>query len=333
MLGVIAISSANLWRCANQVRMDRYSPTARSFDKKGRPAVGLEACVTMIERMDSKRVTPKILIADDDPFVLRALVDRCTRMGFDVETATNGLQALIKAGQHEPDVLIVDVHMPEVDGLSVVAYLRDIAKRPDHVIVVTGDTRQQIADTCAELDVCCIHKGRNFWAELETSLVMTYPLRAAAIERAAQLSAKIEVKQRPRVLLVDDDISIKKSFFHQFGNVGAELLYAADGAQGFWKARRHEPTVIVSDYSMPHGGAEFLLTKLRSTPETSGIPVIVQTGRRLNDTIKQRLRQRVGGQPGATRILRKSPDCSELFDALQRFCGFARGLDGEPLYQ
>lgn len=286
-----------------------------------------------IDRTNSKRVSPKILIADDDPCVLRALVDRCTRMGFDVETATNGLQLLIKDGQHQPDVLIVDVHMPEVDGLSVLAYLRDIAKRRVHVMVVTGNPRQKIDDMCAELDISCIHKGRNFWTELETSLVMAYPLRTASIERAARLSAKIEVKQRPRVLLVDDDINIKKFFFHQFEKVGVELLYAADGGQGFWKARRHEPTVIVADYSMPHGDAEYLLTKLRSTPETSGIPVIVQTGRRLNDAIKQRLQQRVCGLPGATRILQKSFDCSELFDALQRFCGFASGLDGEPLYQ
>jgi CheY-like chemotaxis protein len=103
--------------------------------------------------------------------------------------------------------------------------------------------------------------------------------------------------------------------------------------RGFWMARREWPTVIVSDYWMPNGDAEYLLTRLRNTPETRCIPVIVQSGRRLNDSVKQRLRQQISGQPGAARILQKSFDSRELFEALQRLCGFASDLDGELLYQ
>jgi CheY-like chemotaxis protein len=140
-------------------------------------------------------------------------------------------------------------------------------------------------------------------------------------------------EKNPRILLVDDDVCVKKLFFSRFENLGAELLYAVDGVRGFWVARREEPTVIVSDYCMPNGDAECLLIRLRSVPETSSIPVIVQTGRRLNDLIKQRLRRSICGLPGATRILRKSSDTGELFEALQRLCGFASGLDGELALQ
>jgi CheY-like chemotaxis protein len=223
--------------------------------------------------------------------------------------------------------------MPEVDGLSVLAYLLEIAKKSLHVVVVTGNPGQEIAERCEGFDASCIHKGNNFWNEFEACLTALYPLRAAAIRRAGKRSAKIEVKGRPRVLLVDDDISVKKFFFKKFDKLGAELLYAADGNRGFWKARREEPTVIVADYCMPNGDAEYLLTRLRSVPETRNIPVIVQSGRRLNDAVKQRLRQNIDGQPGAARILQKSSDASELFETLQRLCGFAGNLDGELLYQ
>ena len=281
----------------------------------------------------SNRVARKILIADDDPCVLRAVADRCTRMGFDVDTATNGLKALIKASQHRPDVLVIDVHMPEVDGISVLAYLPDIAKKSLHVIVATGHPAQEIVEKCRGLDVSCIHKGGDFWNQLEASLARVYPGRAVAIMQSGKPSAKIEVRKRPRVLLVDDDIGVKKFFFRRFEKLGAELLHATDGMRGFWMARREEPTVIVSDYCMRNGNAEYLLTRLRHVPETMNIPVIVQSGRRLNDTIKQRLRQQIGGQPGAARILQKSLDTSELFDALRRLCGFARDLDGELFYR
>jgi CheY-like chemotaxis protein len=254
-------------------------------------------------------------------------------MGFVVETATNGLQVLIKISQHEPDILIIDVHMPEVDGLSVLSYLPDAKKRSLHVVVVTGNPSREIVERCQGLDASCIHKGYNFWTEFEAAIAGIYPQRAFAIKQSGTRSANIEVRKRPRILLVDDDVSVKKFFFSKFGNLGAELLYAVDGMRGFWTARREEPTVIVSDYCMPNGDAEYLLTRLRSVPETSSIPVIVQTGVCLNDLIKQRLRQQIGALPGATRILRKASDTRELLEALQRLCGFANDLGGELLYR
>jgi CheY-like chemotaxis protein len=289
--------------------------------------------VREMDKLTSNKVAPKMLIADDDPCVLRAVADRCIRMGFDVETASNGLQALIKASQREPDILVIDVHLPEVNGLSVLTYLLDVAKRSFHVLVVTGHRDQEIVERCNGFDASCIHKGQHFWIELEAILAEMYPQRAVAIKQSAERSTKIDVRKRPRILLVDDDISVKKLFFRRFNNLGVELLYAADGMQGFWMARREEPTAIVADYCMPHGNAEYLLTRLRNVPETRSIPVVVQSGRRLNDSIKQRLRQEICGQPGAARILRKSFDARELFEALQRLCGFTRDLNGEPLYQ
>jgi CheY-like chemotaxis protein len=289
--------------------------------------------VRVISKSRSNKAAPKILIADDDPCVLRAVSDRCARMGFEVETAANGLQAVIKAGQHRPDILVIDVHMPEVDGISVLAYLPDVAKQSLHVIVVTGNPGQEIAQVCKGLDVSCINKGHDFWNELEASLAGIYPHMAVAIKQSRNRAAKIDVRKRPRVLLVDDDISVKKFFFHRFEKLGAELLYAADGMRGFWMARREEPTVIVSDYCMPNGNAEYLLTRLRQAPETRSIPVIVQSGRRLSDAVKQSLRREICGQPGAMRILQKSRDARELFEALQRLCGFARDLDGGLLYR
>jgi CheY-like chemotaxis protein len=289
--------------------------------------------VRAVDKSGSNKAAPRILIADDDACVLRAVADRCTRMGFNVQTATNGLQALIKASQYKPDVLVIDVHMPEVDGLSVLAYLLDVAKNSVHVIVVTGHPGQEIAERCEGFSASCIHKGHNFWNEFEACLAEIYPKRAVAIEQSGKRAAKIEVRKRPRILLVDDDVSIRKFFFRRFEKLGAELLYAADGMRGFWMARREEPTVIVSDYCMPNGNAEYLLTRLRNEPETNNIPVIVQSGRRLNDSIKRRLRQEICGQPGATRILQKSVDARELLEALQRLCGFVTDLDGELIYQ
>jgi hypothetical protein len=95
---------------------------------------------------------------------------------------------------------------------------------------------------------------------------------------------------------------------------------------GLWLIR--EPSVIVSDY-MPNGNAEYLLTRLRNAPESRSISVIIQSGRRFNESIKQDLRREICGQPDAARILQKSFDARELFEAQQRLFGFASDLDGK----
>src|ERR1700685_2918763 len=91
---------------------------------------------------------PRILIADDDSSVVRLLADRCARAGFEVDTAINGIQALIKANRSHPDVMIIDVNMPEADGLTVCARLLDSSKRSLNVVVVTGSREVETVERC-----------------------------------------------------------------------------------------------------------------------------------------------------------------------------------------
>jgi CheY-like chemotaxis protein len=282
---------------------------------------------------EAGRPNTKMLIVDDDPLVLSALANRCTLMGFFVVTATNGLQALIKAGEHRPDVLVIDVHLPEVDGLSVLAYLGEAAKSVRHVVVISGRLGKDTIAACERLHAACILKGSRFWTDFETCLAAMYPEREADIVQSASRSAKVVLKQRPRILLVDDDTSVKKMFFHQYGRLGAALLHAADATRAFWMARHEQPTVIVSDFWMPNGDAGYLLTRLRSTPETCGIPVIVQSGRSLSNSVRRKLQEDINGHPGAARVLEKSFDGAELLEALQRFCGFATESEAQSADQ
>src|SRR5947207_9105465 len=87
--------------------------------------------------LESSDTALKMLIADDDPSILKVLTDRCIRMGFDVDTACNGIQAALKATRYEPDVLVIDVNMPGVDGLSVCAHFLAPDRMPMKVVVVT----------------------------------------------------------------------------------------------------------------------------------------------------------------------------------------------------
>jgi len=67
----------------------------------------------------------KILIIDDEPMLLAALVDKFTRADFTVLTAENGEEGLKSALSNRPDLILLDVIMPVMDGLTVLNKLRE----------------------------------------------------------------------------------------------------------------------------------------------------------------------------------------------------------------
>jgi CheY-like chemotaxis protein len=274
----------------------------------------------------SSEETPRMLIADDDPSIVRLLADHCARMGFDVDTASNGIQALLKANRIKPDILVIDVNMPEVDGLSVCAHLLESDRAPVNVIVITGSRDPDTLERCEGFGAHYARKGPNFWNDLEAALAEIHPRMASRIRQSGTQALAPAVRKRPRVLLIDDDHDINLFLTSRLEKCGLDVRYASDAQQGFRMACKDEPAVIVTDYFMPNGDAQYLLTKLRTTAATAGIPVIVFSGRQLSEVTMQSLRREICGHPGAAQILRKSEDTHALFEALRKFCGFEREL-------
>src|SRR5471030_273547 len=125
---------------------------------------------------------PKMLIADDNSAIVQLLADRCMKMGFKVETAANGMQLLIKARRSQPDIMIVDVNMPEMDGLSVCSRLLEPGGKPMEVVVVTGSSDPETEARCESLGLFYGRKGPQFWQNIEAALTEIYPGMADRIE-------------------------------------------------------------------------------------------------------------------------------------------------------
>jgi two-component system KDP operon response regulator KdpE len=78
----------------------------------------------------------RVLIVDDDPQLLRALRVNLATRRYDVYTAADGANALTVAGQHPPDLVILDLGLPDLDGISVVESLRGWSAAP--IIVLSA---------------------------------------------------------------------------------------------------------------------------------------------------------------------------------------------------
>jgi DNA-binding response OmpR family regulator len=67
---------------------------------------------------------PLILVADDDDDILLLITTRLRRDGFNIVSASNGDQALALAREHKPVLAVLDIGMPGLDGLEVLAAIR-----------------------------------------------------------------------------------------------------------------------------------------------------------------------------------------------------------------
>jgi signal transduction histidine kinase len=102
-----------------------------------------------------KREVAKILIVDDDQTIRQMLIEALTldqQKSYLIEEATNGIEASIKLGTYRPDLLILDLFMPEMDGLEVCRIIRNEPELSDmKVIISTGYPDHAKLDEMAKL--------------------------------------------------------------------------------------------------------------------------------------------------------------------------------------
>jgi two-component system KDP operon response regulator KdpE len=90
----------------------------------------------------------RVLVVDDEPQILRALRINLRARQYEVTTAANGTQALDEAAAHPPDLVILDLGLPDMDGVDVIGGLRGWTAVP--IIVLSG--RADSTDKVEALD-------------------------------------------------------------------------------------------------------------------------------------------------------------------------------------
>jgi DNA-binding response OmpR family regulator len=86
----------------------------------------------------------RILVVDDDPTVSEVVVRYLEREGFTVESVGDGLAAIDRAGTDAPDLVVLDLMLPGLDGLEVYRRLRSLAPVPIIMLTARGDEDDRV---------------------------------------------------------------------------------------------------------------------------------------------------------------------------------------------
>jgi len=272
----------------------------------------------MTDADEASRRPPRALIVDDDSAAVKFIADRCAKMGVAIETAPNALQALVKARQSPPDVLIVDMRMPDLDGLSLCTTLLGPGRKGIDIILISGYADDETVTRADSLGATFAAKGPALWSTVRTNLEAMFPGMTVETFEAEKPSAA-RVRERPLILVIDDDPDVAKFLISRLQKCGVDAVSAPNGLRGYQIAVREKPNVIVSDCAMPEADINFLMWRLRSTPALEKTPVLAITAH-YDAASLEALKRDLFGRRGVDEVFRKPLDIDTLFAAIGKHC-------------
>ncbi|WP_322816068.1 response regulator [Chloroflexus sp.] len=214
-----------------------------------------------------------ILVIDDDPTV-GTMIQRLMAPGeAHVVTATTGIEGLRLATDLVPDLIILDLKLPDLHGLEVLARLRDnpeLTNIPIVVLTIDEQSRRSITFPIAEYLVKPV--------ALETLLEV--------VKRYCRPQA---TSAADHILLVDDDQRLAELLERTLRTAGWSVEVTFDGEVGLAAALARPPGLILLDYMLPKLNGLQFLAQLRTDPVGQTIPVILMTARDLSTDERQQL--------------------------------------------
>ena len=214
--------------------------------------------------------TDCVLVIDDDATARELISDHLKAEGFSVVAAAGGLEGIKLAKELRPTVITLDVMMPDLDGWSVMAALRqdaELAEIPVIMVTIVDEHRRGIA--------------------LGASGYLTKPIDR---ERLHRLVGRFRASTPPtRVLLVEDDEIQRDRIRGWFEGQQWIVQEASNGREALARLQEEAPDVILLDLMMPEMDGFAVVAALQKEAGWRNIPVIVITARDLNATDRERL--------------------------------------------
>ena len=130
----------------------------------------------------------RVLVVDDEPQIRRTLAINLRARGFQVDLAASGEEALKAAADQPPDVVVLDLGLPGIDGLQVIQGLRGWTRVP----IIVLSVREREADKVAALDA-----GADDYVTKPFGINELLARLRAAVRRAAPADEQVPIVQTP----------------------------------------------------------------------------------------------------------------------------------------
>ena len=238
--------------------------------------------------LDDRRSEPSVLVCDDDAAIREVVKTMLEASGYRVWTAASGEEALAVARARHPDVILLDLLLPGIDGRETANALKgqeDTADIP--VVVLSVLTAEQMA-----VEGIASRVGKP----IEEDVLLT------ALRNALGGAHR-------QALVVEDDPQLAEVLEVTLVRHGLKVRRARPGREATRLGRALVPDLLVLDLALPDGDGYSVVEWMREQPWLSTVPVLVYTAFDLEEADRNRLRL------GETKFLTKGRTPPALFEA------------------
>lgn len=250
-----------------------------------------------------------MLVVDNDRLNCDLIQSVFARHGYHVITALSGREGVDLFDTHHPSVTVLDLRMPEMDGLAVLKEIR--ARDPYAPVVMLGAGATDLHENLArELGVTdFLRKG------------LSLDVLVRSVNHAAQLSVRVPVPagiatgaEWPKdhgesILVVDDELLVRDLLVRFLTMRGYRALGVPSGAEALELAARMKPDLVLLDLTMPEMSGMEVIRSLQAQSYTGGI--VVLTGSQHQEDLQETW------DLGVQEVLFKPVDLDRLLTAVQ----------------
>jgi len=210
----------------------------------------------------------KILVVDDEPSIANLIKINLEYEGYEIEVALNGNNAIKKAKEFKPDLITLDVLMPEMNGFQVMEVLKNDPETKNIPVIFISIVEG-------------VQKERGFY--LGAVDFLSKPIEFGelfkTIKEVEQGVAQQVGKEKTKSILVVDDEKDTANYIKEFlSSEGYEVYVAYNGPDAVILSKEKIPDLILLDLNMPGMDGFAVMKILKQDKITEHIPIVVLTG-------------------------------------------------------
>lgn len=219
----------------------------------------------------------KILIVEDDQALSQVLQKKLEFNGYEVATAPDGEAAMTELGKSKPDLILLDIVMPKMNGYEVLEKIHsDPSLSPIPVIIISNSGQPVEIERTKELGAADYIIKANFEPnEVLDKIDAHLGAEAKKKKEEKPIAAKETSAETRSVLIVEDDKFLRDLLALKLKKEGFKVSEAVDGEEGLNKAKSEKPHIIVLDLIIPGKDGFAFLEEMKQDSQISSIPVIV----------------------------------------------------------
>jgi len=270
--------------------------------------------------MVEKKNNIRVVLVEDEEVLLEVLESKLKKEGYEVFSAKDGVAGLDLVNAIRPDIILLDVVMPRMDGFEVLEHLQkdeELAKIP--VIIISNSGQDVEIGRALALGVKdylvkaefdpqeVLDKIQNQLQEMGKSPV------APVEEKEVSPSAVAAIQAEDfRVLLVEDDSFLRDLLSQKMRKEKFQVIEAVDGEDGLKKTVSEKPHIVLLDLILPGADGFETLKRIRAEESVAQVPIIILSNLGQKDDIEK------GMQLGATDYLVKAHNTpGEIIDKIR----------------